>query len=364
MNTILAIDLGKFKSVACTLDTQSKETAYRTIDTNPEALKQLLRHAGPSFVVIEACSVAGWVADLCREEGVEVQVANTMHEAWSWRKVKRKTDKDDALKLAKLAALGELPTVHMPGPAQRQHKALVAYRTKLVGRRTAIQNNIRSLFQSQGLQLPAGHRAWTKAGLETLASWATPLEECGALELWRGELDLELHTLEGVMRQLDDVDSKLGELAEEDDRVRLLQTIPGVGRCTAEVVVTIIDDPHRFDSGPGLGLCGAGASAVPIGHDGPQGADHPPRPGPAAEDAGGGSLGDATVQPLGGPTAGPDQPRSGHPAQAGVGGGGVEAPGVLLGDAAGQPPVGSAPGRLHNTDVATAHFRMFALEHT
>ncbi len=32
------------------------------------------------------------------------------------------------------------------------------------------------------------------------------------------------------------------------ERVQLLQTIPGVGRKTAEVVVAYVDDPHRFQN--------------------------------------------------------------------------------------------------------------------
>ena len=35
-------------------------------------------------------------------------VTNTNGEAWAWKNVKRKTDKDDALKLARLASVGEL----------------------------------------------------------------------------------------------------------------------------------------------------------------------------------------------------------------------------------------------------------------
>src|SRR5690606_28944111 len=35
-------------------------------------------------------------------------------EAWKWSNVKRKTDKDDALKLARMAAMGELTSVRHP----------------------------------------------------------------------------------------------------------------------------------------------------------------------------------------------------------------------------------------------------------
>ena len=56
----------------------------------------------------------GWVRDLTETLGIEVRVANTHGEAWRRKHVKRKTDRADALKLARLAATNQLPTVHVP----------------------------------------------------------------------------------------------------------------------------------------------------------------------------------------------------------------------------------------------------------
>lgn len=133
--------------------------------------------------------------------GLEFTVANTNHEAWNWRKVKRKTDRDDALKLARMAALGELPGVHVPSPEARQYRGLAKYRDRLIGRRTAVQNHIRALCQAQGVLLPPGHRAWTAAGREAIAAWARPLADCGDRDLWRGERQLELIALESLIEQ-------------------------------------------------------------------------------------------------------------------------------------------------------------------
>jgi hypothetical protein len=63
-------------------------------------------------------------------------------EAWKWKNVKRKTDRDDALKLARLT----LPEVHMPSPATRQKRGLLHYRQSLIGQRVAVQNRIRALI--------------------------------------------------------------------------------------------------------------------------------------------------------------------------------------------------------------------------
>ena len=101
--TILALDLGKFKSVACVYDAVSGTHQFRTLTTSPPEVHNLLVEIAPVRLVIEACSIAGWVADLARTLGIGLQVANVTTEAWKWQRVKRKTDRDDALKLAKLS---------------------------------------------------------------------------------------------------------------------------------------------------------------------------------------------------------------------------------------------------------------------
>lgn len=117
------------------------------------------------------------------------------------------------------------------------------YRKTLVNR---IQNHIRALFDHQGIRIPSGHKAWTAAGIETLSQYRKPLAECQLEEFWKGELDLELQSLDTLWQQLQQVDDQLEKVAKQDEQVQLLQTIPGVGRRTAEVIVAALDNPNRF----------------------------------------------------------------------------------------------------------------------
>src|SRR5688572_10998007 len=80
-STILAIDLGKYKSVACAYDRATAAAAFRTVPTSRAELGRLIPATGPAVVVIEACTPAGWVHDLCREMGVPCRVAPTAAEA-------------------------------------------------------------------------------------------------------------------------------------------------------------------------------------------------------------------------------------------------------------------------------------------
>ena len=108
--SILAIDLGKFKSTACLYQAADSEFAVESFVTEREGLRRLLAKHRPGVVVIEACLLAGWVSDCCGEACVPCKVANTASEAWKFKHAKRKTDRDDALRLAQLEALGQLPT--------------------------------------------------------------------------------------------------------------------------------------------------------------------------------------------------------------------------------------------------------------
>ena len=57
-------------------------------------------------------------------------------------------------------------------------------------------------------------------------------------ELWQGQLDLELTQLDSLGEQIAVVEQRLEVIAEKDERIQRVQTIPGVGRRTAEAIVT------------------------------------------------------------------------------------------------------------------------------
>ena len=246
--TILAIDLGKFNSVLCWYEPGTREAAFRTARTTPADLDRELTRQPVAAVVFEACSQAGWVHDCCESLGLAALVASTTGAAWQWSHVKRKTDRDDALKLARLAAVGQIDPVRVPAKALRQWKSLIGLRKRLVSERVRGQNRIRGLLMSQGLPAPLGAKAWTALGLAGIGQFARPAAACGPEELWRGELHLLLGRHRFLEEQVRAVEAKLDELAASDQRVTLLTSVPGVGVRTAEVIAVHLGDATRFRS--------------------------------------------------------------------------------------------------------------------
>ncbi len=188
---ILALDVGQSKSVACVYQAGTGEHRFTTIPTRPAEVHDLVAAETPARVVIEIGPLAGWICDLCRALGVEVQAADTTHEAWRWRNIKRKTDRDDALKLARLSAMNQIHPVHVPEPGVRGWRELIAYRHALVGRRTAVKNSIRAILSRQTIAWPEGAGGWSKARLRMLGAMAA--EADGAV--WRAMLASELAQL-------------------------------------------------------------------------------------------------------------------------------------------------------------------------
>jgi transposase len=246
MYDILSIDLGKNKSIYCDYDSRSGGHRFGSVPTSPQEFRTLLqKHAG-RCVVIEICPHAGWVSDLCRELRLELKVVNTSSDEWKWKKVKNKSDRIDSLKSARMQAMGMHRYVHMPSPAVRQWRQLIAYRDDQVRRSTASKNRIRAIFDTQGERWPAGKKGWTQAAQEELAKIAMPLSDCDAEHLWRGMLHEELSSLRHTRDRLDEVERKLDAIAAANTRVKRLTSTPGVGNRTAEMVIAMLDDPRRF----------------------------------------------------------------------------------------------------------------------
>src|SRR5271154_2222864 len=129
---ILALDLGKNKSVFLDYVTAGGDRNFGKIGTNAHELEKLLRRVAPDRLVIEVGPAAGWVCDLAQQLNVPVQVANGNDERWKWKTVKEKSDRKDALKLAQLSEMDSIPAVHVPGPGVRQWRSLIKYRHELV----------------------------------------------------------------------------------------------------------------------------------------------------------------------------------------------------------------------------------------
>src|SRR5215470_8285406 len=121
---ILALDLGLSNTAYHLLDSTSGAIEEGKVCTRPAALLKLFERCTSELVVLEIGPLAALVHDLAITPNRTVQVADTTEDAWNWRRVKRKTDRDDARKLAQLALHGQIRPVHIPDPVVRSWRSL------------------------------------------------------------------------------------------------------------------------------------------------------------------------------------------------------------------------------------------------
>lgn len=190
-------------------------------------------------VAIEATTNCWAVAAILREFSDHVMVSNPQRTRLIAQSNK-KCDKVDALVLAQLLAAGFLPGVWEPDEKTRQRRELSSRRAALVQDRTAIKNRLHAVL-AQRLVTVEGE-LFSKSGLQKLRT--VELDGYGRILV-----DSDLRLLELVQKEIDGLDLELARLAHEDEKARLLVTLPGFDFAGAVGVVAGAGDAKRFADG-------------------------------------------------------------------------------------------------------------------
>jgi transposase len=234
----VGLDVHFRQSTFCVLNEHGQKVRTETIK-GPWAnlLFALAKIKEPWVVCFEASTGYGVLWRRLQPLAQRVVVAHPGHLRLIFRS-KRKNDRIDAERLAKVLYLDAVPAVHVPGEAVLAWRGLIAHRNRLVQERTALKNGLRALLRGQGMVAPRS--LWSRAGL----GWLRALELPTLLDALRRDQLLERLLM--VHEQIRRVEKELNRLGQNHASVQLLRTIPGVGMRTAEAVVAYLDDVRRF----------------------------------------------------------------------------------------------------------------------
>jgi len=233
----VGLDVHSRQSTFCVLDGHGRKLRTETI-RGPwdKVLLALAAIKEPWVVCFEASTGYGVLWRRLQPMARRVLVAHPGHLRLIFRS-KRKNDRVDAEKLAKLLYLDAVPTVHVPSETVLAWRGLIAYRNRLVQERTGLKNALRAVLRGLGIVAPRS--LWTRAGV----AWIRGLE-LGPLDALRRDQLLERILL--VQGQVKRLEKELNRVGQQNADVMLLQTIPGVGMRTAEALVAYLDDVRRF----------------------------------------------------------------------------------------------------------------------
>jgi transposase len=267
------LDVHKKTVVACVLTSEGQETrTFGTMTVELLMLADWLLAWGCTHVAIESTGDYWKPVFNILEGTCEVVLVNAQH-------VKavpgRKTDVKDAAWLAELLQHGLLRASFIPPVAQRELRDLTRYRSTFIQERVTLINRVQKLLEDANIKLAAvASDIMGVSGRAMLAALIAGHTDPQTLaELAKGRLrskrDLLAKALDGRVKphhrfvltellcQIDGLDETIARFDAQiqelcgpfDEAVGLLDTIPGVARRTAEILVAEIGtDMRRFPS--------------------------------------------------------------------------------------------------------------------
>ncbi len=239
MTRYVGIDLHKHLIVGHVIDAAGKQVdTFRYESVDAETLSRIgrLRLTKEDQVVLEATTNCWAVVRALEPFVTRVAVSNPMATK-AIAKAKVKTDKVDAAVLAHLLRLGYLPEVWQPDQVTRELREWTARRSRIIGQRTALINRLRSTLAQRLLHCPC---EMTSSSARDWIAAQTLDEET------RWLLDSDLRLMGSLQVELDAMDKLMAKRGYVDPRVKLLMTLPGVSRDTAQSLLAAIGDVSRF----------------------------------------------------------------------------------------------------------------------
>lgn len=187
------IDLGKKSSNFCIVSKKREVIESGKVRNRMEVLVKRFGELPHMRIVIEASTKAFWLADRLEELNHEVIVVDPGRtKAIGSARIKH--DKLDARILAELCAADLLARVDRPNEQQRQERLSVVSRDGLVKARARLVNMVRSIFDSEGVELKSYA---TERFLETVTEIAEEVPET----MWLA-IEPVLASIDALSRQI------------------------------------------------------------------------------------------------------------------------------------------------------------------
>jgi transposase len=253
---------------------QKEVRRFSTMTDELLLMADWLRMGGVTHVAMESTGVYWKPVFIVLEGEFAVILVNAKHIKYV---PGRKTDVSDAQWIAELLQHGLLKASFIPAAPQRELREFVRYRTALVQERNREVNRVQKVLEDANLKLAAvASDVMGVSGREMLAAIIAGNDDPEALaQLAKGRLRAKIEELERALtgyvkaqhrlllrlqlEHIDELNGKIERLSEEIDRLvvpfddqeqlRRLDEIPGVGQEVAEVIVAELGtDMNRFPS--------------------------------------------------------------------------------------------------------------------
>jgi transposase len=156
----------------------------------------------------------------------------------------KKTDKHDALTLAEFLEKEMLPESVICSQTSEDIRRVLKSRSLLVKTLVGLKNQIHGMLLGYGIETKKGQLQSKRERQRILDGLADHRSFGNAAKAVKPLLE----TINQVQTEVKILENVLQEMIEEDEDVKLLQTIPGVGIITAATIRAFTDDISRYRS--------------------------------------------------------------------------------------------------------------------
>lgn len=193
-------------------------------------------------VGMETCSGAHYWARLLLAQGHEVKLVAPQHVKAFLRG--QKNDYNDAAAIAEVVSRAQIHFVPVKSPEQLDLQALQRMRSRLMGERTGLSNQLRGLLAEHGIVMPRSLVVLRRRIPELLEA-----ADNGLSVLFRRLLQGRWQHLLQIDEQLAELNRELARAVAGDERCRRLLTIPGFGPVVASGFSVVVGDGRAYRRG-------------------------------------------------------------------------------------------------------------------
>jgi len=230
----IGCDVSEKSSYVYVTDGKGSKIESQEIPTDKDGYRQYFKRwiNKPVKVAVEAGGHSRWIHDTLKKLGISVYIVNP-NKVKLIAKNKKKTDKVDAIFLAKLLRIDELPErVYVAEGDSRELRDLLRSRHQLLKSSTCLKNHLRGMLRQEGIKLKT--KAFDDESIFTrLQENKSVPQHLNPIVESYGKAIAELR------KQKDELDDVIADYQNKD-------VVPGVGEVSSKTYYAAISTIKRF----------------------------------------------------------------------------------------------------------------------
>jgi transposase len=240
MRYYAGLDISMKETAICIVDEEGKIVHECIQVTDPKSIAKCLEKTKLNIVKVglEIGSISRWLTLKLRELNINAIAIDTRLMNGILKITVNKTDENDARGIANAIRAGMYTEVHLRSDENVELTILLTTRHTLVSQRTRMILTIRGHLKSIGIRPgPFSYKNAEERLQIHMQELTEPIRE---------SVKTLLKIIEKLNEEIEVMEKQIKANVKDNEDVKLLQSIDGVGPILSSAFVAAIDDPHRF----------------------------------------------------------------------------------------------------------------------